>query len=92
MTRKHHYEREIFDAEAKIKIEREQHAAAMRGLRAPPVSQGEFAELLQINRRTVQEYIARGILHADKDGHLNLYQSTRRYCAYLRDEDVNNVE
>lgn len=92
MTKKHHYEREIFDAEAAIEDAKERHAAALQGLRAPPITQEAFAKVVEINRRTVGEYLARGILHADRDGHLNLHHNMRRYCAYLRDEDLDTVE
>lgn len=92
MERTHRYRREVFDVDEAIREAKEAYKAHLDGLRAPPVTQDEFAGLIQVHRRTVQDYIGRGILHADKNGHMNVMHNMRRYCAYLRDEDLNNVE
>lgn len=92
MERTHRYAREIFDPEEAIRAAKEMHKARLEWLREPPVTQEEFAGLIQVHRRTVQDYIGRGILHADKNGHMNVTHNMRRYCAYLRDEDLSNVD
>jgi len=90
--RVHRYPVEIFDPVEAIRQEKEGHRYRLERLADPPVSQGEFARIIDVDRRTVQDYIGKGILHADKDGRLNVHHNVRRFCAYLRDEDLNTVD
>lgn len=92
MERPHRYRREVFDVDEAIREAKEAYKARLEWLREPPVTQEEFAGLIQVHRRTVQDYIGRGILQADKNGHLNVTHNMRRYCGYLRDEDLNNAD
>lgn len=92
MSKVHRYPVEIFDPAEAIREAIEGHKAHLEGLREPPVTQGEFARLIGVDRRTVQDYLQKGILQADKDGRLNVMHNSRRFCSYLRDEDLNTVD
>lgn len=90
-TQRTRYPVEIFDPAEALREAKELHAAHLEGLRAPPVSQGEFARQADIDRRQVQDFIQRGILHPDKNGQLNVMHNMRRYISYLRGHDLDTV-
>lgn len=90
-TQRTRYPVETFDPAEALREAEEMHKAHIEGIKAPPVSQGEFARLADIDRRQVQDFIGRGILHPDKNGQMNVSHNLRRYVAYLRGQDLDTV-